>query len=43
VFTLHLLGQPLALLADTLTTDLIAAVEAATTESATFSGTYERA
>jgi phosphatidylethanolamine-binding protein (PEBP) family uncharacterized protein len=43
VFTLHLLGQPLALPADTPTTDLIAAVEAATTESATFSGTYERA
>jgi Raf kinase inhibitor-like YbhB/YbcL family protein len=43
VFTLHLLDQQLELPADTPTSDLLAAVEAATAQTATFTGTYERA
>ena len=43
VFTLHLLDQQLELPADTPTNDLLAAVDAATAETATFTGTYERA
>ena len=43
VFTLHLLDQQLELPADTPTNDLLAAVEAATAQTATFTGTYERA
>ncbi|MET0910701.1 MAG: hypothetical protein ABWZ99_14635 [Ilumatobacteraceae bacterium] len=43
VFTLHLLDQQLELPADTPTNDLLTAVEAATAQTATFTGTYERA
>jgi Raf kinase inhibitor-like YbhB/YbcL family protein len=43
LFTLHLLDQPLGQPADTPTNQLVAAIEAATVETATFSGTYERA
>jgi Raf kinase inhibitor-like YbhB/YbcL family protein len=43
VFTLHLLDQQLELPADTPTNDLLNAVDAATAQTATFTGTYERA
>jgi hypothetical protein len=43
VFTLHLLDQQLELAADTPWNDLLTAVEAATAQTATFTGTYERA
>jgi Raf kinase inhibitor-like YbhB/YbcL family protein len=42
-FTLHVLDQQLELPADTPTTDLLTAIDAATASSATFTGTYERA
>jgi Raf kinase inhibitor-like YbhB/YbcL family protein len=42
VFALHLLDQQLELPADTPTNDLLTAVEAATAETATLTGTYAR-
>ena len=42
-FTLHLLDQQVELPAETPTNELVAAVEAATASSVTFTGTYERA
>jgi phosphatidylethanolamine-binding protein (PEBP) family uncharacterized protein len=42
-FTLHLLDQAVAVPADTPAQDVVAAVEAATVDRATFSGTYQRA
>ena len=42
-FTLHVLDQQIELPADSPTNDLLAAIEAATASSATFTGTYERA
>ncbi len=41
-FTLHVLDQAIELPADSPTTDLLAAVEAATASSVAFTGTYER-
>lgn len=41
-FTLHVLDQVTELPAESPTTDLLAAVDAATASSATFTGTYER-
>jgi phosphatidylethanolamine-binding protein (PEBP) family uncharacterized protein len=42
VFTLNLLDAAVALPADTPTGEVLAAVEAVTTDTATFSGTYSR-